>query len=354
MVNLRIGIIGVGGIAEVAHMPGYQAAGAEIRGVATSRPDEVRAVAQRFGVRYIDTDYHTLVARDDIDAVSVCVPTALHEEVVIAALEAGKHVLCEKPPGIAAVQAERMHEAALRADRHLCYALSARFSPAAKKARALALADRFGVVYAARASWMRRRGNPAGWFTQRAFAGGGALIDMGVHGLDLAWWLMGNPVPVAASGATYRAFGNYESDDATTPDPVMQRHLARQPKQVFDVEDGGFAFVRFEGGAHLMLESAWALNGRGESRQVTLYGTAGGMYLTPTSAEYFGEMEGTLLDGRLHLPEGSGYLEQMRHFVRAVQGEEPPVAPSHHGVTLMKMIDAIYASAASGREAIIT
>jgi predicted dehydrogenase len=353
MSRLKVGIIGVGGIAEVAHMPGYAAAGAEIRGLATSRPDAVRALADRFGVRHVDTDHRTLLQRDDIEAVSVCVPTALHEDVVVAALEAGKHVLCEKPPGIAAAQAERMHAAAIRADRLLCYALSARFGPAAKKARTLAEAGRLGDVYAARAGWMRRRGNPAGWFTQRDLAGGGALIDMGVHGLDLAWWLMGNPTPVAASGATYRAFGNYASDDAATPDLVMQRHLTRQPKQAFDVEDAGFAFVRFEGGAHLMLEAAWALNARGESRYVTLYGTAGGMHLTPATAEFFGEMEGTLLDGRLHVPEASGYLEQMRHFVRAVRGEEPPVAPSQHGVTLMKMLDAIYASASSGREASI-
>lgn len=354
MARLKVGIIGVGGIAEVAHLPGYEAAGAEIRGLATSRPGEVRALAERFGAQHVDTDYRTLLQRDDIEAVSVCVPTGLHEEIVIAALEAGKHVLCEKPPAVAAAQAERMHAAALRTERLLCYALSARFGPAAKKARALMEAGRLGEVYATRAGWLRRRGNPAGWFTQRALAGGGALIDMGVHGLDLAWWLMGNPIPVAASGATYRAFGNYASDDSATPDPVMQRHLARQPKQTFDVEDAGFAFVRFEGGAHLMLESAWALNGRGESRYVTLYGTAAGMHLTPTTAEFFGEMEGSLLDGHLQVPEASGYLAQMGNFVRAVRGEEPPVAPSSHGVTLMKMIDAIYASAASGAEARIS
>ncbi len=351
MERLKIGVIGVGGIAEVAHLPGYEAAGAEIRGLATSRPDEVRSLAERYGARYVDTDYRALLQRDDIDAVSVCVPTAMHEDVVVAALEAGKHVLCEKPPGIAAGQAERMHEAALQRDRLLCYALSARFGPAAKKARVLTEAGRLGKVYAARAGWLRRRGNPAGWFTQRAFAGGGALIDMGVHGLDLAWWLMGNPTPVAASGATYRAFGNYTSDHAATPDPVMRRHLERQAKQAFDVEDSGFAFVRFEGGAHLMLEASWALNARGEARYVTLYGTEAGMHLTPTTAEFFGEIEGTLLDGHLQVPEVSGYFAQMGNFVRAVRGEEPPVAPSDHGVTLMKMIDAIYTSAASGVEA---
>jgi len=350
MTQLRVGVIGVGGIAEVAHLPGYQQAGAVVQGVATLNPDEIAHVLERYAIPHVETDHRALLARDDIDAVSVCVPTYLHEAIVIDALAAGKHVLCEKPPGISAAQAVRMDQAARDAGRMLCYALSARFGPAARKVRQFVDAGRFGTIYAARAGWMRRRGNPAGWFTRKEHAGGGALIDLGVHGLDLAWWLMGCPQPVAASGATYREFGHYRSDDAATPDPVMQRHLKNQPKTDFDVEDSGFAFVRFDNGAHLMLEASWALNCRGEDRYVTLYGTLSGAQVSPLAAELFSELDGTLVDIAPQIPEANGYLEQIRHFVQVVRGEEAPIAPSHHGVTLMKMLDAIYRSAATGRE----
>ncbi len=353
MSQLRVGVIGVGGIAEVSHLPGYEQAGAVIRGVATLEPDRIAALIDRYRIDVVTDDHRELLSRDDIDAVSVCVPTYLHEGVVIAALEAGKHVLCEKPPGITAAEAERMDDAARRADRLLCYALSARFGPAARKIRGFVEAGQFGTIYAARAGWMRRRGNPAGWFTRKEHAGGGALIDLGVHGLDLAWWLMGCPRPVAASGATYREFGHYLGDDAATPDPVMQRHLAQQPKTAFDVEDAGFAFVRFDGGAHLMLEASWALNCRGEHRYVTLYGTRSGAEVFPQAASIYSDMDGTLVDIEPYVPTASGYLEQLRHFVAVAQGHEQPVAPSSQGVTLMKMLDAIYRSAETGREVAI-
>jgi predicted dehydrogenase len=353
MTSLRVGVIGIGGIAEVAHLPGYRQAGARVLAIATSRPDEVRDVVDAFEVAHVHTDHRELLSRDDIDAVSVCVPTYRHEPIVVDALRAGKHVLCEKPPGLSGAEAERMHQAAGAANRLLCYALSARFGSAAKKMRQFVDAGRFGEIYAARSGWMRRRGNPAGWFTRRAHAGGGALIDLGIHGLDLAWWLMGCPRPVAATGATYREFGHYASDDAMTPDPVMQRHLARQPKVDFDVEDAGFAFVRFDTGAHLMLEASWALNTREERRYVTLYGTRSGADVLPQSAQLYSELDGTLVDVAPHIPPVNGYMEQLRHFVKAVQGDEEPIAPSHQGVTLMRMIDAIYASALSRREVVI-
>ncbi len=121
------------------------------------------------------------------------------------------------------------------------------------------------------------------------------MIDIGIHGLDLAWWIMGRPQPVSASGMVYCKFGNYLSDDAATPDPVMQRHLKHQAKRAFDVEDSAFAMLRFSNGAHLMLETSWALNCAGERRYTTYYGTKGGAEMG-SDLKIFAELEGTLVD----------------------------------------------------------
>lgn len=347
---VKIGVIGIGGIAEVAHLPGYRAAGAEVHALCARRPETAAAIAGEYSVRHVTHDYRELLALEEIEAVSVCVPTHLHAEVTLAALRAGKHVLCEKPPALGAADARAMRAAAAEQDRLLMYALSARFRAPALKLRRLAEEGELGTVYGARAGWLRRRGNPAGWFTDRARSGGGALIDLGIHGLDLAWWLMGRPQPRAASGHVYREFGNYQSDDAATPDPVMQRHLVRQEKTVFDVEDSAFAMISFDNGAHLLLEASWALNCARERRYVTCYGTRAGAELTEEGIRLYGELAGALADTRPQVPEHDAYQAQMRHFVAAIRGEEEPLATGDDGVALMAMVDAIYESARQGRQ----
>src|SRR5947207_2838978 len=174
----------------------------------------------------------------DLDAVSVCLPNHLHAPMTIAALRAGKHVMCEKPPALSVAEARKMHKAATKAGRILLYSVQRRFGGhelAAKQAIAKGLA---GDVYHARATWMRTRGIPmgTGWFTEKCRSGGGALIDIGVHMLDLAWYLLGQPKPISAYGVTHQKFRSIVATERT-----------------FDVEDAAFALLRFEGGKSLEL-----------------------------------------------------------------------------------------------------
>lgn len=171
---------------------------------------------------------------------------------------------------------------------------------------------------------------------------------MGVHGLDLAWWLMGRPEPVAVSGAIYHKFGNYSGADAVTPDAVMQIHLKEKERSTFNVEDSAFAFIRFGNGAHLTLETSWALNCKQESRYVTLYGTKAGASMNPL--ELYGDVNGTLANIAPEVAENNPYHEEIRHFVACLRGEEAPITTPEDGVTVMRMIDAIYSSAQSGGE----
>jgi predicted dehydrogenase len=309
------------------------------------------SIAREAGAPFWTDDYRRLLERDDVDAVSVCVPTYLHAEVTVAALESGKHVLCEKPPARNAAEARAMQRAAADAGRILMYGFSVRFRAAHATLKRWIDAGELGRIYAARAGWMRRRGNPRGWFTEKARAGGGAMIDMGIHGLDLAWWLMGKPAPTAASGCTYREFGHYETGDSATPDPVMQLHLAEKSPGVFDVEDSAFAFVRFADGAHLVVEAAWALNCEQESRYVVLYGDRGGARLPPLAL--YKDLHGSTVDLRPEVPDNSPYMDEVRHFVACVRGVEEPLVTPEDGTRIMTIVDAIYASAATRREVLI-
>lgn len=345
----KVAVIGVGGIAEVAHIPGYYHAGADIVAVCSNHPEKIQTTVDHYGIKQVFTEYSLLLEVEDIEAVSVCVPTQYHAEITIAALKAGKHVLCEKPPAISANEAIKMQVAAKENNRLLMYAFSARFRNEAQKLKGFADKDLLGDIYGAKVGWMRRRGNPAGWFTEKRRSGGGALIDLGVHGLDLAWWIMGRPRAIAASGAIYQKFGNYSSDNAVTPDPVMQRHVVRQPKTLFDVEDSAFAMVRFANGSHLTLEASWALNCPGESRYATFYGTKGGAELSK-NLKIYSEIENTLVDIEAQVPQGNAYQNQLEHFVAVLKGEEEPISTAEDGVAIMKMTDAIYQSAASQQE----
>ena len=346
--GLKVGIVGAGGIARVAHVPGYRAAGVPIAAVCSRRADAAESIARDAGAPFWTTDYRRLLERDDIGAVSVCVPTYLHAEVTVAALRSGKHVLCEKPPALSAEEARAMEEAARAEKRILMYGFSVRFRAAHAALKRWIEAGELGRIYAARAGWMRRRGNPRGWFTEKARSGGGAMIDMGIHGLDLAWWLMGKPAPAAASGCTYREFGHYGTGDSATPDPVMQIHLAEKERGVFDVEDSAFAFVRFADGAHLMVEAAWALNCEQETRYVVLYGDRGGARIPPLAI--YKDVHGGTVDLRPEVADNSPYLDEIRHFVSCVRGAEEPLVTPEDGTRIMTMVDAIYRSASSRRE----
>lgn len=346
---LQLGVIGVGGIAEVAHLPNYHQLGAQVTAVCTNHPERIEETLHRYGINRSFRDYQQLLAIEEIDAVSVCVPTFLHKEITVAALSAGKHVLCEKPPAISAQDAAEMLAVAQKNDRQLVYAFSARFRAEVRKLKAFAQKGKLGDIYGAKVGWMRRRGNPAGWFTDKARAGGGAMIDLGVHGLDLAWWIMGRPAPVSVTAEIYNKFGNYHSDDAATPDPVMQRHLVSKEKTTFDVEDSAFAMVRFADGSHLMIEASWALNCPAERRYTTFYGTKGGAHLE-NGLQLYTEIDGTLVDIQAHIQPADAYRNQVQHFVAVLKGQEKPIATAQDGVVVMQMIDAIYKSANEHRE----
>jgi predicted dehydrogenase len=280
-----------------------------------------------------------LLRNKQIDAVSVCLPTFLHAPITLAALRAGKHVICEKPPALHAREARKLQAAAEKAGKVLLYAVQRRFGGAEQAARQAIAKGYAGDVFHARAQWLRTRGIPigTGWFPVKQQSGGGAMIDIGVHMLDLAWHLLGEPRPVSAFATTNHRFKNLAP-----------------PNINMDVEDSAFALLRFEGGKSLELSASWVFN-QPPQQQGTLcriFGDKGAVdvYSPSGSVIYrnFNE-KGEAKAAPLPPPRVTGHAALMRHFRECILGKVTPMIGGPEGVVLMQMVDAIYKSAGSGK-----
>jgi len=344
-VNVAVIGLGMGG----AHLKGYsEHPGCTIAAICDVDKDRLARRAAEFGIDesrcFTSADALFRAARDlRLDAVSIVLPNAFHAPVTIRALRAGLHVLGEKPMAMSTAQARRMIAAARHARRTLGINLSFRFVPQSRALKDIVDSGRLGRVYYAHTRWWRQRGLPGfgGWFGTKKLSGGGPVIDLGVHRMDLAMWLMGGPQPVAVSAAVY--------------DPIGSR-LARQMKKKFDVEDMGAAFVRFEGGATLSLEASWAgFLGKNEDMVTEILGERGGIVQRNVGEGYdfearvFSEEGGSLVETILKrrlAPAPSPYAD----FIDALLEGRPTLATAEDGLKVQQVLDAIYRSAARGKE----
>ena len=347
--KLGVGIIGTGSIAEMCHIPGYQGLSekVEIRAVADVIGERAEAVAARNNIAKAFDDHRRLLELAEIDLVSVCVPPFKHRDCAIDALEAGKHVLCEKPMAMNADEAAEMIAASERADRLLSVQFQTRQTPQAQLLKREVDAGQFGHIYFARAQYLRRRGIPSwGMFHRHEFNGGGALIDVGVHILDLALYLMGSPKPVAAFGTTFDRFG--KRDDIYNP-------WGPHNHTDFDVDDSAFATVKFDNGAVVNLECSWAINLEQESQQLMLAGDQAGAQVYPL--KIFKDDGASLYDieptSLVDLDYKAQHAAAIARFVDAVSGDGPLAVMPAQARAVTQIIDAIYQSSATGELAVI-
>ena len=350
---IGIGVIGTGHIATARHLPAYKALEAEgkVRVVAVCDVGEERLLraAEKFNVPHACADYRDLLALPEIDAVSVCTPNFQHCSPVLAAFAAGKHVLCEKPLAVSAAEGAEMVAAGRAAGRQLQVGYNLRFGPGAQSVRRFVEDGKLGEIYYARAQALRRRGIPShGSFTDKSKQGGGALIDIGAHALDLSLWLMGFPQPVSVSGQTQAKFGHREG--------VIGLRGQWDPNN-FTVEDFGVGLVRFANGATLVLESSFAANIAEDQFQTTLMGTEGGAFvdmLNDANTRVFREESGTLTDtSPVFLPQVHTHDAEIRAFVQALLDDAPVPVPGEQGLIVTQILDALYQSAETGREVLL-
>lgn len=339
---LKVGIIGAGGVATSVHIPGYLNSGfdVEIVGIADIALDRAEAVATEFNIPHVYTSYADMLNDVSIDAVSVCVPNKFHADASIAALKAGCHVLCEKPPAILAEEAIRMMITAEEAGKVLTYGFHFRYRPEVETAKTFIDKGEMGDIYAARVQATRRRGIP-GWgvFTNKELQGGGPLIDIGVHMLDVALYLMGYPEPDVVLGQVHQQIGNKEGVGL----------LGSWDWEHYNVEDMAVGMITFKNGASLMLESAFAANvEKEETLQVSLMGNQGGADIFPL--KMYQEKHNTLIDlTPAYPPKVNVHNREVRHFIECCLGQSDPLSTPHQGVIIQQIIDAIYKSAETGQ-----
>jgi predicted dehydrogenase len=345
MKTLRVGIIGSGGIAQSAHIPNYQKCkNVEVVACCDIVEATAKACAEKFNIPHYFTDYNEMLEKVDLDIVSVCTPNYMHKDPTIAALKAGCHVMVEKPIAMNAAEGREMVETAKKVGRKLAMGLNSRQSSAAQALKRAVDAGEMGEIYYAKAMALRRRGIPSwGVFGEKDKQGGGPLIDIGVHIMDLTLWLMGHPKPTAVSGKCYTKFGN--------------RHgvigiWGQWNVETFTVEDFAVGFVRFENGATMTVEASFAANIERDVFDCKILGTEGGCQLDPL--RIFTERNQTLYDiTPVMLPQVNTYEQNIAKFVQAVRDDTEVPVPGEQGLMVTEIIDAIYESAEKGREVIL-
>ena len=338
---INVGIVGAGGIARGAHMPGYQAV-PEVKVIAVCDivEDAAKSFAKQFNIPHVFTDYKDLAAMDELDAVSVCTPNNFHAGPTVAALQAGKNVLCEKPIAGNAIDGQAMVDAAKKSGKILQIGLHLRFQNSSQILKKYIESGELGNIYYARALAMRRRGIPSwGAFVRKDISTGGPLVDIGVHELDRIVWLMGCPKPKAAAGHAYTMLGNRND--------VAYGDWGRWDVEHFDVEDFAVAYILFENDLTATLETSWAAH-FGNVGPSFILGDKGGISLSPV--QIYKDEHGSLVDITPQIPKDreDAHTTEIRAFIKAIKEGSPSPVPGEEALEITKIFDAVYKSTKTG------
>ena len=351
---LRIAVVGTGGMGS-AHVKWWsQNPRACVVALCDLKTEKCKIALEKANLDPnipIYDDFKAMIDREQLDAVDVCTSNDFHSIVAVYALEKGLHVFSEKPDAINAAEALRMKEASEKAGKVLMVMRNNRYYSNSKYLKQFIEDGKAGEIYCGRCGWIRRRGIPGrgGWFTTKAKSGGGPLIDLGVHMIDLAIWLMGNPTPVSVSGCTFSKFANNKAKS----DSEHAAFGETAANGVFDVEDLAMGFIRFDNGSCLQLEFSWASNIEKEKRFVELRGTKAGFTWNDdgTVGVWTEDEYGMLQDLKPYIGDnGVGHSRALEHFTAIVlDGAKPDYVPQQ-GVNMIKILDALYESARTGKE----
>lgn len=366
MEKLKFGIIGCGGIAKQKHLPALSSFPEEVELVWFCDVIKERAqwAAKEYGVpgAKVCTDYHDLLADPAVDVVHVLTPNVAHCPITCDALEAGKHVLCEKPMAITYEEGKKMLETSRRTGKKLTIGYQNRFRRDTRKLYEMVQSGELGEIYFAKAHGMRRKGVPTwGVFPDKSKQGGGPLIDIGTHPLDMTLWIMDNYRPVAVMGQTFQKLKDCPDGNKFGPwDP-----------DTFETEDSAFGLIRMENGALIYLEAAWAINMLNcKDAMVTMCGTKGGSEMFGDNWENKGYLitntvsHGELVDiGPAQTAEVYGFsgvdmtdpkVMEARYWIDAVKNDTEPFVKPEQALVVTRILEAIYKSAETGKAVYFT
>jgi len=345
--KLKVGVIGIGGIATTCHLPAWKELAAkgviELVGACDLIESRAQQGVVEFGAQKSFLDFEKMLAADDYDIIDICTTNKGHAPITLKVLAAGANVLVEKPMAMNVGEAEQMIAAAKKYQKTLMVAQNQRFEASSEKLKAVIESGELGQIYYASARYLRRRGIP-GWgkFHIKSESMGGPLIDIGVHAIDLVLWLMGMPKPVSVSGKVYRMFGD-------RPDLCNGDWGIGYPAKEFDVEDFATGFVRFENNLTMTVETAWALNIPEDYHGITIMGDKAGVSNSPLGV--FGAKNGSLTSSKFDwLPKQPSHREEIIHFVDCVSKGLPVRVQPTESLIVQKIIDGIYESSEKNQE----
>lgn len=349
--KLRFGVLGAGQISRIAcsEINGHP----DARVVAASDPHPERLAQLSAGLGGLRTfpDNDALLAAPEVDAVFIATPNVFHAPLAVQALDAGKHVIIDKPFALDANQAADVVAAAARAGKLLTVGMNQRFRPDSQRVAQLVRDGALGHVYHAKAFWFRRAGIPklGTWFGNKALAGGGALYDIGAHLLDLALFVLDRFDPISVSGQTYSTFGSRGIGEGGWG-------LSDRSHDAFDVDDGATALLRFADGATLTLDVSWAIHQKEPDRMnVLLHGNEAGAGCYPAELYRFGAVPGAYETSTLgHTPLLYSHANRFHNFIDAVLGRESLCVSPAQALAVQRILDAIYESSRLGREVVLS
>ncbi len=351
---IKVGIIGCGGIANNKHMPALKTVkDCEMVAFCDIVPERAEKAAKDYGTQdaKVFTDYRDLLKCSDIDVVHVCTPNRSHSFITVDALEAGKHVMCEKPMAINSEEAQKMLDASKRTGKKLTIGYQSRFRDDSQFMKKEADDGTFGEIYYAKATALRRRAVPTwGVFLNEYEQGGGPLIDIGTHALDLTLWTMNNYKPKYCVGTTYHKLNK---------DTNQGNAWGNWDPEKFTVEDSAFGFIVMENGATIVLESAWALNTLDYREAVTsVCGTlAGGDMMDGLRINGIRNGRQYVLKPDFHA-SGAAYFDgggnedastrEARLWIEAIRNDTAPITLPEQALCVTRILEGIYTSAKTG------
>ncbi|HJC90555.1 MAG TPA: Gfo/Idh/MocA family oxidoreductase [Candidatus Mediterraneibacter excrementigallinarum] len=363
--KLQVGVIGCGGIANQKHFPALTSQSDKCEIVAFC--DIIRERAEKGAKEYgtpdakVYEDYHELLKDPEIDVVHVCTPNNAHCPITVAAFEAGKHVLCEKPMAATTEDAQKMMDAWKKSGKKFTIGYQNRFRTDAQMLKRTCEEGKLGDIYFAKAHAVRRRAVPTwGVFPDKSKQGGGPLIDIGTHALDITLWCMDNYEPETVTGSVFEKLGHL-------PEATEGNMFGPWDPEKFEVEDSAFGYIKMKNGATIFLESAWALNVK-ESREAatTLCGTkAGAEMIGGMSGQgydlVFNETTGGVLTeehisdtGAIAFFEGKGggspAEKECKQWLEAILEDKDPLVKPEQAFVVTEILDTIYKAAAAGHE----
>ncbi len=352
----KVAVIGAGGMLQY-HVAGFRNAGADIVAIADVNSAAAAKAAARWEIPQSLGSVQELYENVEFDAVSIIVPNKFHAELTIQGLQAGKHVFCEKPPGLNANQVQQVIDVADSTGKLLMFNFNNRARPESMAIHQRLQDGTIGRINSAQAKWIRRTGIPGfgGWFTTRAIAGGGALIDL-LHMVDLAMYFMGYPEPAHVLGMTFNDFIHDNRFKGPWGIPDVAGGTT-------DVEAAAHGFVTFQSGQVLSLQVSWAEMVKREEVSVVfqgtqaggkverLFGTDGVDETAIDTCELYVQDEGKSVNQTIEVEpcEDMGRIRSAQNFIATLQGTEEPLSTPDQALSLMKVIDAVYQSAASGQ-----